>query len=102
MAKKKYSLGPWRAEGGMVVDSRDNIVAIRYSWTHLVKDTSIERGGHITPVEADANNRLLAAAPDLLRACHVALDALGCDRVRQERLDAQKIIHAAIQKAQGE
>ena len=45
--------------------------------------------------------RLIAAAPDLLQACKVALDALGCDRIRQDRLEAQRIIHAAVRKAEG-
>ncbi len=49
-----------------------------------------------------ANARLIAAAPDLLKACQVAIDALGCDRTRQDRLEAQKIINAAIIKAKGE
>ena len=35
---------------------------------------------------------------DLLKACQIALDALGCDRVRQDRLEAQKIIHATIKR----
>ena len=39
------------------------------------------------------------ATADLLAACEVALDALGCDRVRQDRLEAQHIISAAIAKA---
>ena len=46
--------------------------------------------------EWHANARLIAAAPDLLRACLIALDALGCDRTRQDRLEAQKIIHTTI------
>lgn len=38
----------------------------------------------------------------LLEACKVALDALGCDRTRQDRLEAQRIIHTAIKKAERE
>jgi hypothetical protein len=33
----------------------------------------------------------------LTRACNVALDALGCDRLRQDRLEAQRIIKAAVE-----
>ena len=47
----------------------------------------------------EANARLIVAAPDLLVACETALDALGCDRTRIDRLEAQRIIHAAIKKA---
>ena len=43
---------------------------------------------------------LISAAPDLLEACKVALDALGCDRTLQDRLEAQQIIHTAVKKAQ--
>ena len=35
---------------------------------------------------------------NLLKACQVALDALGCDRTRIDRLNAQRIIHAAIKE----
>ena len=51
--------------------------------------------------EAIANAHLMAAAPDLLAACKIALDALGCDRIRQDRLEAQRIINAAISAAEG-
>lgn len=37
---------------------------------------------------------------DLLAACRTAIDGLGCDRVRQDRLNAQRIIHAALAKAE--
>ena len=36
---------------------------------------------------------------EMLEACKIAIDALGCDRTGQDRLEAQKIIHAAIAKA---
>jgi len=52
-----------------------------------------ERALHLAIEQAEPEADTVA---ELLRACHAALDALGCDRVRQERLGAQKIIHAAI------
>lgn len=36
----------------------------------------------------------------LLGVCKVAVDALGCDRVRTDRLVAQEIIHKAVKKAE--
>jgi len=42
--------------------------------------------------------RLRAA---LEKAYKVALDTLGCDRTRQDRLEAQEIIHAIV-KAKGD
>lgn len=52
--------------------------------------------------EVQANMHLVAAVPELLEACKIAIDALGCDRTRQGRLEAQEIIGAAIAKAKGE
>jgi len=52
---------------------------------------------------ADAYERireLEAQRDDLLEACKIAIDALGCDRVRQDRLRAQELIQAAIRKAE--
>lgn len=36
----------------------------------------------------------------LVAACKVAVDALGCDRVRKDRLVAQEIIHKAAKRAE--
>lgn len=45
---------------------------------------------------AKANARLWAAAPEMYKALKIALDALGCDCLRQDRMEAQKIIRAAL------
>lgn len=50
--------------------------------------------------EEKANARLIATAPELLQACKIALDALGCDRSPEDRLEAQRIIHKAVEKSQ--
>lgn len=70
----EHTPGPWTAEGGMVLDSRRNIVASRWSWRHADKDENALRSDEaIHPVEADANCRLIAAAPELLEALEVLL-----------------------------
>ena len=51
--------------------------------------------------QTENNARLIAAAPELLKACKIALDALGCDRIREDRLVAQRIIHKAVKQAEG-
>jgi len=33
---------------------------------------------------------------DLMNACGVGIDALGCDRMRLDRLRAQEIMHKAV------
>jgi len=58
---------------------------------------------------ADANARLIAAAPELLEACREALNMLGASRDHctgerglVHRIDAAaKAAHAAIRKAEG-
>lgn len=96
----KYTLGPLsikKAEDSddpdwAIVDANDKVIGEAFNLVCFD-----------TYRPAEANARLWAAAPDLLaerdalrEACKVALDALGCDRVRQDRLEAQEIIHAAL------
>lgn len=52
--------------------------------------------------QADAKElaRLRRLVQSLTSACETALDALGCDRTRCERLEAQRIIHDAVKKAE--
>lgn len=89
----KHTPRPWRRFGGYM--DGYGIVGDGKTVVKMVGDNSMDLDRH----SADAT--LIAAAPDLLRACQVALDALGCDRTRQDRLGAQKIIHAAVIKAKG-
>jgi len=65
----KHTEGPWHVDGGVVVDARQNVVAVRYSRRRLNADGEMVDGpGVITPCEADSNCHLMAAAPDLADA----------------------------------
>ena len=101
----KHTPGPWR----MIRDDPGYGTVFSYEiWAEQYRAKGANLIGTITgrgclaDRVVEANARLIAAAPELLKACRIALDALGCDRVRQERLEAQKIIHAAIAKAKAD
>ena len=79
---------------------------------HVFKDSSIyskhadytlaEIVAGMTDEECDANARLIAAAPELLKALQAALDALRGSAGFDEINNAKKQVKAAIAKATGE
>lgn len=92
----KHTPGPW-------VLSEDHVSAIYgapvdgRSYGVVAKTSE-----YIDPRDSqEANARLISAAPELLEVCKIALDALGCDRLWQDRLEAQRAIRAAMRKATG-
>lgn len=95
-----HTPGPWTRDGGVILDSRRNVVACRYSWRHADHVNLGDAATAISPVEADANCRLMAAAPELL-------DALKGLRPLFETGDADNYVaeiitaEAAIAKAEG-
>lgn len=64
----KHTPGPWYKDGGAIYDANDNLVARRHSMLY-----KHDRYGKIRPVEADANCRLIAAAPTLLDAAKLVV-----------------------------
>lgn len=58
-----HTPGPWHVESGAVYDARDNLIAYRFSMRHKTKP---EGYGDISPVEADRNTHVIAAAPEML------------------------------------
>ena len=56
-------------------------------------DTPTEPGKAIVCLDCASGSVLEII--DLRIACKIALDALGCDRTREERLHAQELIHKA-------
>jgi len=85
----KHTPGPWRAERS---EHWPNEFVITGSNEHGGSVLPILGRTHNWPNNAEANARLIAAAPDLLWACHVALAAMG-------NSDAGKVVRAAIAKA---
>jgi hypothetical protein len=70
-----HTPGPWERNGGSVVDARGNIIAYRLSRRHIELGDNWKEWG-ISPIEADMNSRLIAAAPDLLAALDRALSEM--------------------------
>lgn len=91
-----HTPGPWRQDGRLVIDTRDDAVAM------------VNVAREVTTAHADA--RLIAVAPDLLAALRDAQTAfrkIGERRYHTERdahdiaREADKAISAAIAKAEG-
>ena len=61
-------------------------------------DLAIVKGGNEEGGEAEANSKLIAAAPELLKACVESLAALKTGYI-QDRANATKLILEAINKA---
>ncbi len=74
-----HTSGPWLTDGGCIVDTRRNLIAVRHSGEAVNEagDTIVSVNHGIKPVEADSNARLIAAAPELLEACKRAAPWLG-------------------------
>lgn len=84
-----HTPGPWPIEGLRPWD-KDIVIPGPGVWVDY-DDVNHE--------EAMANAKLIAASPDLLTACKIALDALGEDRTPSERRGAERLIHEAVKKA---
>lgn len=97
----EHTPGPWRANGNTIEaddkDGRSSIVA----WGSDDRESCVPEG------EAEANNRLIAAAPDML----AALQQIACFEKAPRRTAAQANAaidaaiyeaRAAIRKATGE
>lgn len=92
-----HTPGPWRATGGRYIPIVANVNG---------KDAQIGRAesfGQISDEECEANGALIAAAPDLLKACQQAEYAfrvpagtrIGCEFL------ALTMLREAIAKAEG-
>jgi hypothetical protein len=96
MSTNEYTPGPWTCTSGMVWKAGRKGDGIPIARMDRIP------GNGTSPVERDANARLIAAAPNLLAACEAALPALsahertGCDCPDSE---AARLIRAAIEKA---
>lgn len=95
----KHTPGPWRVTEGRRIDSgRGYSTAIADVWAHGEGADDAPSTG-----EAEANARLLAAAPDLLEACKEAVAVANMsdeDKPTLDDIDWARL-RAAIAKAEG-
>ncbi len=85
----KHTPGPWRAEEREVVTYLGHPIA-------EVLDTA--EGLEGSDAEADANARLIAAAPDLVAALEMILAGVDSGQLMQQSIDQAR---AAVVKAKG-
>lgn len=69
ISEVKFTPGPWRFDqyGNVITPSGETL---------LVRGVAMPGGFHPRMEEAEANTRLLCAAPDLLAACQTALSEI--------------------------
>ena len=86
---KGYTRGPWRVESGAIVGANGERIG------------GADRGEvRVSPPERDENVRLMAAAPELLKACKIALAALG-NSFAEDRKRAQVKVLKAVNQGEG-
>ena len=90
----QHSPAPWKYETDVIEDANGNDVCTLCS-PEVCGDPRIDRPAW---QEAHANGRLIAAAPDLLRACQAAITYWD-SRFAANRREALRIITAALAKA---
>lgn len=88
-----HTPGPWRVNrkgGSQTTVLSDDDLVVATAWSSTYRDA------------AEANARLIAAAPDMLAALEDALDAITDGVILPDRRDeAIRVIQAAIDKAEG-
>lgn len=91
-----HTPGPWTS-----VDDRRGIWEIIHDGYMLAQVWRC-RPGDLGDFPAEANARIMAAAPELLAACKVALEAMTNDRYRKPRVGMEReyaIVRDAVAKA---
>jgi hypothetical protein len=88
----KYTPGPWQ------VDDNSDVLGPDREWI-----ATVQRERHVRPREADANARLIAAAPALLEAAKLMLGVLDGTAGMGRRWEGEYAdrCRAAIAKAEG-
>ncbi|MCR9292038.1 MAG: hypothetical protein NXI32_04915 [bacterium] len=97
----KYTPGPWVAGGSLVSNKSRYIAVVQHNLAPRELDAKdYSRYGAQTMEELDANARLIAAAPDLLKAVEQFVDEF--ERGREwVSLDSIDMAVRAIRKAKG-
>lgn len=95
----KHTPGPWKVE----VLGHTLRVVDSYGWEEHSNDLAVI--GDCSNPTLQANTRLIAAAPDLLEALEMALNAIESSGIESKRGDATvacRMSRTAIAKAKGE
>jgi len=89
----KHTPGPWKVISGAIVHSSDSAPVAEMNRTEEASKAGIY------PVERDANAHLIAAAPELLKACKRLL--AGYSLIDEQREEAKEYARQIIAKAEG-
>lgn len=98
-----HAPGPWRvmhrgSGQGIAIMAHDETYPVARAYSH---EKHVKGQGFSRLFDANANARLIAAAPDLLGACKQTLDLLGStdQRTFEDEDRVYEAVFAAIEKA---
>jgi hypothetical protein len=93
----QHSPAPWSYDSDVICDAKGHDVCV-LATPDMCGDPSVDGPAW---QQAHANGRLIAAAPELLRACRAAL-AYWESRFSTNRREALRLIGEAVAKADGQ
>lgn len=105
MSESKHTPGPWTIEA--VYIGRERVNFGEYRFPHQAAPNCAGHSRQYPREQAEANARLISAAPDLLRALIVALPYIAAlsptqdDPEQSEARAVHKLMTTAIAKAEG-
>lgn len=95
-----HTPGPWQTDGPFSIQTdteiRCNGMVVQNDFGNPLASVTF---GEDCSVTTKANARLMAAAPDLLRACYLALDLLDTKTPEDVETEALRTLKQAINKA---
>src|SRR5690606_36352395 len=103
MSERKHTPGPWTPMVRQPASRADNglcaLAQVWGGWIVVVPSWMVDRSGY----DAEANARLIAAAPELLEALLAIEEAFVTDHgaLNQTQIEAIRLVDAAIAKATG-
>ncbi len=94
MSEVRHTPGPWTVRGGSMVWSSH-----QYGFDVATIDTFTGNAAILPAGQREASARLIAAAPDLLAACKLALDRFQALEDAEEATEADIAARCAVQDA---